>query len=115
MNMEREQLNKEYGESVTKLIKDNKSKKMSDLNIIEASLKLLLENVELLMEVQLERDDYTMPHKGLRKANGCIDIHKEMKTNIGLMMPVFRELGAEYKKDKRRFTDIIKLKGEEGE
>lgn len=86
------------------------------MNLIEmiSLLEMMTEQLKTISEVPVEYADYYQPHKGMRKANGLMVIYNQVKTEFKAFIVLYRELGIDLKRDKRRFNDIVNM-NKEGE
>lgn len=111
---EKQKLNAKYGCNAAEMIKSNRSKRNKNLIEMISLLEMMTEQLKTISGVPIEYADYYQPHKGMRKANGLMDIYNQVKTEFKAFVVLYRELGTDLKKDKRRFNDIVNM-NKEGE
>lgn len=108
----KDKVNAKYHCNVSITVKENKKKRATALIEMITLLETMTAILKEIAEYPMEYSDYYQPHRGFDKSTGLWDMYTQLRTALKMFMPMYRELGTDLKRDKRKFTDIMKMKGE---
>lgn len=108
----KEKVNDKFGYNVVATIEVNRKRRSGALIDMIALLEIMLKILKEIADEPLKYSDYNNPHIGYQKTTWLWDNYVKLRTALKEFMPLYRELGNDLKRDKRKFTDIMKMRGE---
>lgn len=105
-------LNAKYGCNVVTVVEENRKRRSMAIMEMIALLEIMIKTLKDIADEPLKYSDYNNPHIGYQKTTWLWDKYVHLRTALKEFMPLYRELGNDLKRDKRKFTDIMKMRGE---